>query len=56
MDELDDIPTFAKRIKEKYPEFGVNEETLKIKDTPEGKLRIEAAMMVKSGMKDKGLV
>lgn len=44
------------RIKEKYPEFGVNEETLKIKDTPEGKLRIEAAMMVKGGMKDKGLV
>jgi hypothetical protein len=44
------------RIKEKYPEFGVNEETLKIKETPEGKLRIEAAMMVKGGMKDKGLV
>jgi len=44
------------RIKEKYPDFAVTEDTLKIKDTPEGKMRIEAAMLVKGGMKDKGIV
>lgn len=44
------------RIKEKYPDFAVTEDTLKIKDTPEGKMRIEAAMLVKGGMKDKGII
>ena len=44
------------RLKEKYPDFAVTEDTLKIKDTPEGKMRIEAAMLVKGGMKDKGII
>lgn len=44
------------RIKEKYPEFAVTEDTLKDKETPEGKMKIEAAMLVKGGMKDKGLI
>ena len=44
------------RLKEKYPDFGLNDETLKQKDTPEGKMKIEAAMMLKKGMTDKGLV
>lgn len=43
------------RIKEKYPDFGLTDTTLKQKDTPEYEMKIEAAMMLKKGMVDKGL-
>jgi hypothetical protein len=56
LNNLEILTWIYARIKEKYPEFGVNNDTLAIKDTPEGKLRIEAAMMLQGGMKNKGLV
>ncbi len=43
-------------IKKKYPDFAVTEETLKIKDTPEGQFIIGAAKLMGVGMKGKGLL
>ena len=56
LDNLEILSWIYARIKEKYPEFALTEDTLKEKDTPEGKMKIEAAMMVKKGMEGKGLV
>ena len=56
LDNLEILSWIYARIKEKYPEFAVTEDTLKEKDTPEGKMKIEAAMMVRKGMGGKGLV
>jgi MoxR-like ATPase len=56
LDNLEILSWVYARIKEKYPEFAVTEDTLKEKDTPEGKMKIEAAMMVKKGMSGKGLI
>jgi hypothetical protein len=56
LDNLEILSWVYARIKEKYPEFAVTEDTLKEKDTPEGKMKIEAAMMVRKGMGGKGLV
>ena len=56
LDNLEILSWVYARIKEKYPEFAVTEDTLKEKDTPEGKMKFEAAMMVKKGMSGKGLI
>lgn len=56
LDNLEILSWVYARIKEGYPEFAVTEDTLKEKDTPEGKMKIEAAMMVKKGMTGKGLI
>ena len=56
LDNLEILSWIYARIKEKYPEFALTEDTLKDKDTPEGNMKIEAAMMVKKGMEGKGLV
>ena len=56
LNNLEILSWIYARIKEKYPEFALTEDTLKDKDTPEGNMKIEAAMMVKKGMEGKGLV
>ncbi len=56
LNNLEILSWIYARIKEKYPEFALTEDTLKEKDTPEGKMKVEAAMMVKKGMEGKGLV
>lgn len=56
LNNLEILSWIYARIKEKYPEFALTEDTLKDKDTPEGNMKIEAAMMVKQGMEGKGLV
>ena len=56
LNELEVLTWIYARIKEKYPEFAITEDTLKEKDTPEGKMKIEAGMLAKQGMKDKGLI
>jgi hypothetical protein len=56
LDNLEILSWIYARIKEKYPDFAVTDDTLKIKDTPEGKMKIEAARMLKKGMESRGLV
>ena len=56
LNNLEILSWIYARIKEKYPEFSLTEDTVKEKNTPEGKMKIEAAMMVKKGMESKGLV
>jgi MoxR-like ATPase len=56
LNNLEILSWIYARIREKYPEFGVNNDTLADRLSPESQLKIEAAMMVKGGMKDKGLL
>lgn len=56
LDNLEILSWIYGRIKEAYPEFSVTEDTLKEKDTPEGKMKIEAAMLIKKRMIDKDII
>jgi MoxR-like ATPase len=56
LNNLEILSWIYARIKEKYPEFTLTEDVIKGKETPEGKMKIEAAMMIKKGMESKGLV
>jgi len=56
LNNLEILSWIYARIKEKYPEFTLTEDVIKGKLTPEGKMKIEAAMMIKKGMESKGLV
>ena len=55
LDNLEILGWVYARLKEAYPNFAVTEDTLKEKDTPEGKMKIGAAIMVKDKMAMKGI-